>query len=224
MWDSQAIHINYLVIISVSGNIITQNRNIALLESLITSKTRINLLLKFFLNPNTRAYLRELAKEFGESSNGVRVELNRLTEAKVLQSTSEGRTVQYSANTSHPFFEELTSVVKKMVGLDQVIEKVLSELGGLERAFISGDYAAGRDSGLIDLIVVGNIDAVRLEQLAKRTEEIIKRKMRTLILSRSEYKDLESVFAAKPVLLLWDTTLEGSAANIEVSLNEPAKP
>ena len=35
-----------------------------MLESLITSKTRIKLLLKFFINPLTKGYLRELAKEF----------------------------------------------------------------------------------------------------------------------------------------------------------------
>ena len=92
-----------------------------MLESLISSKTRINLLLKFFLNPNTQAYLRELAKEFDESSNGVRIELNRLTQAKVLRSTTQGRTIQYSANLNHPLFEELSSLVRKMVGLDQVV-------------------------------------------------------------------------------------------------------
>jgi len=62
-----------------------------MLNTLITSKTRINLLLKFFLNPGTNAYLRELAAEFGESTNAVRVELNRLSEAKLIQSTNLGR-------------------------------------------------------------------------------------------------------------------------------------
>jgi len=51
------------------------------LDSLITSQTRVKLLLRFFLNPESRSYLRELAEEFGESTNSVRVELNRLTEA-----------------------------------------------------------------------------------------------------------------------------------------------
>jgi hypothetical protein len=61
-----------------------------LLDSLITSKTRVKLLLKFFLNPETKAYLRGLSDEFGESSNGVRLELNRLTKAGLLTSESDG--------------------------------------------------------------------------------------------------------------------------------------
>lgn len=183
-----------------------------MLESLITSQTRINLLLKFFLNPDIRAYLRELAKEFGESSNAVRIELNRLTEAKVLESKPNGRTIQYQANLSHPFFRELSSVVRKMVGLDQVIEKVLAGLGGLNSAFITGDYASGRDSGLIDLVLVGEIDRARLEHLVHRTEELIKRKIRTLILSEQEYEGLKSVFMSKPVLLLWSKALGGASS------------
>ena len=68
-----------------------------MLDTIITSKTRIKLLMKFFLNPGTKAYLRELAAEFGESTNSVRIELNRLTDAKLLKSTNFGRKIIYSA-------------------------------------------------------------------------------------------------------------------------------
>ena len=57
-----------------------------MLDALITSKTRVRLLVKFFLNPTMKAYLRQLADEFGESTNAVRVELNRLKEAGLLES------------------------------------------------------------------------------------------------------------------------------------------
>lgn len=174
-----------------------------MLESLITSKTRINLLLKFFLNPENRAYLRELAGEFDLSSNSVRIELNRLTRAKVLVSKQRGRTIEYKANLSHPFFLELSSVVRKMVGLDQVIENVLSEMVGLERAFVTGDYASGRDTGLIDLVMVGKINRSRLDQLIERTEILINRKIRALILSELEYQNLKTIFDSEPILLLW---------------------
>jgi len=78
------------------------------LDSLITSQTRVKLLLKFFLNPESRSYLRELADEFGESTNSVRVELNRLSEAGLLTSAGEGRTKVYRANTNHPPFSRNT--------------------------------------------------------------------------------------------------------------------
>ncbi|NLO56196.1 MAG: winged helix-turn-helix transcriptional regulator, partial [Thermovirga sp.] len=139
-----------------------------MLESFITSKTRIKLLLKFFINPDTTSYLRELADEFGESTNGVRVELNRLQKAGILESRSEGRTILYNANREHPLFPEIRRIVAKTVGLDRLVEQVVARLGNVELAFVTGDYAKGIDSGLIDLVLVGEVDEAYLAELAKK--------------------------------------------------------
>ena len=109
--------INNSCIIPITSKKFTRNRLLfTMLDTLITSKTRIKLLLKFFLNPGTKSYLRGLATEFGESTNAIRVELNRLTEAKLLKSVNSGRTVEYRANKQHSLFKDLQSVVKKFVG------------------------------------------------------------------------------------------------------------
>ena len=61
-----------------------------MIETLISSKTRIKLLMKFFLNSKTTAYLRGLEGEFGESTNAIRLELNKLEKAGMLSSFSKG--------------------------------------------------------------------------------------------------------------------------------------
>jgi hypothetical protein len=174
-----------------------------LLESLITSKTRIKLLLKFFLNPGTRAYLREIASEYGESSNAIRVELNRLTRAKLLKSEPAGRTIQYQANSRHPLFRDIQNIIKKYVGLDQLVDLFIKELGDVKLAFITGDYSRGIDSGLIDLVLVGEIKSGVLPGLTNKTEALIERKIRTLVLSDVEFKSLKHKLLKDPVLLLW---------------------
>ena len=133
-----------------------------MLGTLITSKTRVKLLLKFFLNPETRAYLRELSTEFGESTNAIRVELNRLTEAKLLEKGSNGRMVMYHANTKHSFFKDIQKVVKKYIGIDTLAEELIAKLGDVQAAYVIGDYAKGMDTGLIDLVIVGNINETKL--------------------------------------------------------------
>ena len=133
-----------------------------MLDTLITSKTRVKLLMKFFLNPGTRAYLRGLAAEFGESTNSIRVELNRLSEAKLLSSESSGRTIEYRANVNHALFGEIHSLVEKYMGVDQIIDKLVKKLGDVKSAYLIGDYAKGIDSGLIDIVLVGNIDKINL--------------------------------------------------------------
>ncbi|MBW1951435.1 MAG: winged helix-turn-helix transcriptional regulator, partial [Deltaproteobacteria bacterium] len=129
-----------------------------LFDGIISSKTRIKLLMRFFFNPETRSYLRELASEFGVSTNSVREELNQLSKTNLLKSEKNGRQIYYMANTEHPLFPELKSMVGKVMGIDRVVEGIVNRLGDLERAYLMDDYAEGKDSGIIDLLLVGDVD------------------------------------------------------------------
>jgi len=174
-----------------------------MLKSLITSEVRIKLLLKFFLNPATKAYLRQLAGEFNESTNGIRVELNRLVEAKILDARKSGRNKIYQANKSHPLFDEIRNIVLKSTGIEKVISGILNRLGELSIAFIRGDYAVGRDSGLIELVIVGDsINKRELERVRKKTEKLIERKISVLLLTSEEFKNLKTKFLNEPNLVL----------------------
>lgn len=174
-----------------------------MLKSIITSETRIRLLLKFFLNPKTKGYLRQLASEFGESTNSIRVELNKLSEAKILTSQFEGRNKIYKANTEHTLFEDIRSIVLKSTGIDKVISHIIQKLGNVRLAFIRGDYAAGKDSGLIDLVVVGeDINANELERVRKKTESLINCKISILVLDEQEHNKLKENFSNEPILIL----------------------
>ena len=174
-----------------------------LFEGLISSKTRIKLLVRFFLNPRSRSYLRELAREFNVSTNSVREELNHLSGVSLLKSKKSGRRVFYMANQEHPLFPELKSMVAKVTGIDQVIDGVVNRLGDLESAYLIDDYAEGKDGGIIDLLLVGNIDQYHLSDLSRKTERYIKRKIRTLVVSREEYKNMLPTLKGRPLLLIW---------------------
>jgi len=174
-----------------------------MLNSIITSETRIKLLLRFFLNPKASGYLRQLAKDFNESTNGIRLELNKLSEAKMLISNQEGRNKVYQANTTHPLFQDIRNIVLKSTGIDKVVSNILQNLGDLERAFIRGDYAIGRDSGLIDLVVVGDtINTQELDRVRLKTEGLINRKISVLVLTKTEFENLKENLLKDPVLVL----------------------
>jgi DNA-binding transcriptional ArsR family regulator len=174
-----------------------------LFEGLIASKTRIKLLTRFFFNPEAKSYLRELAREFNVSTNSVREELNQLTKTRLLKSERDGRQVYYSADTSHPLFPELKSIVGKVMGIDKVIDGIVSRLGDLEEAYLIDDYAKGKDTGIVDLLLVGNIDQYHLNDLSRKTERYIKRKIRSLVLNREEYKKLLPELKKRPRVLVW---------------------
>jgi len=175
-----------------------------LFTGLISSKTRIKLLVRFFFNPQTRSYLRELSKEFNVSTNSVRKELNQLTKTNLLKCEKNGRQVHYMANQKHPLFPELKSMVGKVMGIDHVIDDLVGRLGDLERAYLIDDYAEGKDTGIIDLLLVGNINQYHLNDLSRKTERYIKRKIRTLVLNKDEYSDFEARLKDRAWLLIWE--------------------
>ena len=154
-----------------------------MLNSLITSQTRIKLLKKFFLNSNTRAHLRGLESEFGESSNGIRLELNRFEDAGLLTSLRDGNKKIYQANSDHPLYKDIHSIILKETGIDRVIEKVIHRLGNLLSVYLVGDFAHGRDSSVIELILVGaDIDREYLAKKVVQAEELVGRKVSYTVL------------------------------------------
>ena len=175
-----------------------------LFTGIITSKTRIKLLVRLLFNPLTRSYLRELAKEFNVSTNAVREELNHLIKTKILKSEKNGRQVYYMANQEHPLFPELKSMVAKVMGIDQVMDSIVNRLGRLERAYLIDDYAEGKDTGIVDLLLVGDIDQYHLNDLSRKTERYIKRKIRSLVLSTDEYNQFLPELKQRPNVLIWE--------------------
>ncbi len=175
-----------------------------LLSGLIASKTRIKLLIRLFFNPQTKSYLRELAKEFDVSTNSVREELNQLKKTNLHKSQKNGRQIYYMANTKHSLFPELKSMVSKVMGIDQVIDSIVTRLGDLERAYLIDDYAEGKDTGIIDLLLVGDIDEYHLNDLSRKTERYIKRKIRSLVLGKDEFESFHAKMNHRPWLLIWE--------------------
>ncbi len=172
-----------------------------MLDTLITSKTRIKMLLKFFTNSASSSYLRGLAEEFGESTNSIRHELNNLSKAGYLVSQEDGRTIQYRANTHHPLYNEVRNLVHKYLGIDKIIDHVLSRLGDLQFAFIVGDYAQGKDSGTIELLLIGEINKKYLDKLLLKAKGILHRDIRASILSRDEFEKRR--IGLSNALLIW---------------------
>lgn len=176
-----------------------------MLDSLITSQTRIKLLLKFFMNGSTKAYLRGLESEFGDSTNGIRVELNRLEQAGLLVSAIEGNKKLYQANSRHPLFNDIHNLILKETGLNRIIENVVNRIGDLYGIYLTGDLAHGKNSRVIELIVVGeNLDMEYLERKIDQAEELAGRKIKCRIFGCEDGRmQLEDV-SPKDLLVLWN--------------------
>lgn len=153
-------------------------QNKTMLESLITSKTRIRLLVKFFVNAANAGYLRGLAQEMQENTNAIRKELNHLSEAGYILRDAAETKVMYRANTEHPLFSTLQQLVRKHIGIDKIVAQVVERMGSVSKIYIIGDYAKGIDSGAIEIVVEGpQVDASYIHQLAPKIKNEIQKEV-----------------------------------------------
>ncbi len=149
-----------------------------MLESLITSKTRLRILIKFFINVANNGHLRGLAGEMQESTNAIRKELNNLSEAGYLDKETIQNRISYKANVKHPLFATLQKIIHQHIGLESLVASVLERLGHVKKIVIIGDYANGNDTGTIDVVLVGEgFNEGYIIRLANKIEKEIKRKV-----------------------------------------------
>jgi hypothetical protein len=175
-----------------------------MLDTLITSKTRIKLLLKFFLNSNSRSYLRNLETEFGESTNSIRLELNKFEQSGLLKSEVDGNRKYFMANTDHPLYKDIHNILLKQIGFDKIIERVIEKLGNLDKVYVAGDFARGIDNHVIDLIFVGDdINQEYLVRLVEKTESFINRKIRYLVYGKEDVIPFLKTQNDEDLLILW---------------------
>ena len=73
----------------------------------------------------------------------------------------------------HPLFEIIQKIVKKHLGIAEILETVLKRIGEVKKILILGDYAEGIDSGHIEILIVG--DKIREDYLKVITSKIEKK-------------------------------------------------
>ncbi len=174
-----------------------------MLGTLITSKTRIKLLLKFFLNANNTGYLKNLEQEFEDSSNGIRIELNKFENAGLLKSESVGNKKIFKANIKHPLYDDIHSIIMKYAGIDQIIENVIERLGNVYSVYLIGSFAKGLETKNIEIALIGDINTEYLSNLISKAEPIIKKKIDFVHYQLEDFVGNEKNILPKDHLLIW---------------------
>jgi len=175
-----------------------------LLGPLITSKTRLKLLLRFFVNQDLSGYLQGLSKELEENSNSVRVELNRLEQAGMLQSEMDGRRKLYRVNKKHPLTSDLTTMLRKVTGIDAIIERVVERVKeNLDQVWVCGKLAKGLESDVIEVVLTGvDVDEDYITELLGKVAGVIKKRIDYEVLTK-----LPDVRRSE-CLLIWEKEAE----------------
>ena len=135
------------------------------------------MLIKFFVSAANKGYLNGLANEFNESTNSIRKELNNLSDAGYLLKSKQNNKVIYNADIKHPLFKVLQKIVRQHLGLEEIVETVISRMGDLDIIALTGDYAKGIDSGIIEIVIIGEINNEYLENIKPKIKNKIGREV-----------------------------------------------
>jgi predicted nucleotidyltransferase len=156
----------------------------------LLGRTRAGLLGHVLGHPDEWFHLRQIARESGASAGTAHRELQALVDLGLLLRESSGAAVRFKANTEHPVFPELQSLLAKTGGVSALIRSGLATLGdAVETAFIYGSVARGeqRASSDIDLMVIGNVSLVRLLKALRPAIETLRREVNPTVYTREEF-------------------------------------
>ncbi len=140
-------------------------RGSALADALFTS-TQQRVLALLFGQPNRSFFVTELMSLADSGRGGVQRELGRLAQSGLVTVTKVGNQKHYQANRDSPLFEELCSIIKKTVGLQEPVRAALEPLANkISLALIYGSIAKRSDTAAsdIDLLIVS--DELTLEEI-----------------------------------------------------------
>ncbi len=161
------------------------------LGAALFSRTRGLVLGLIMGNPQSRFYTSEIIVALGVGRGAVQRELRALTDAGILLREREGRQVYYRANPDCPIYPELVSLVRKTVGLVDVLRAALA---GLERrlavAFVYGSMARGdaTSESDVDLMVIGEASFGDVVDALAPAQDTLGREVNPSVYTKTEFR------------------------------------
>ncbi len=143
-----------------------------MLKDLITSKTRVKILLLFLDDPGSMYHVREIVRRVSEEINAVRRELILLEKKGILQREPRANRVYYYLDKNYPFYFDLIRLHAKTNGLGADIIRNRVKLGKIKYSMLSGKFVRNireNEEG-VDLLIVGTVVLPELTLIVKQEE------------------------------------------------------
>lgn len=164
----------------------------AIIQSLITSKIRIELLRIFTLTPQSSFNINELSRSTGFSIRGVEKELKNLYAGGILKKELAGNQHRYQLDPECPISVEIKGLIMKTIGVAEVVKRALGPLEGeIDCAFIYGSFATGEYSNEsdVDLFLVTELPGIKVAESLAEVQSRIARSVNVSQFTLTEYRE-----------------------------------
>lgn len=160
-------------------------------DLLFPNQYRRKVLAWLLMHPQDWVHLRELARLTGASPGTLKKELDALTAAGLLESRKVGNQTQFSANTQHPVYPELSGLIRKTTGLHDVLASALQPLGEqVEVAFVYGSVASATETthSDVDVLVIGDVRFGQVVNALYDAQTVLGREINPKVMTREEWQ------------------------------------
>ncbi len=160
-----------------------------MLNKILVSEVRVNILKLLLLNPNRAFHIRAIVRQVGAEINAVRRELDNLFEINLVNRRQSSNKIFYQIETSHPFFSDLLSLVAKEEGVGAAIVKNEKRIGMVDYAVLSLAFLRGRKSTAldVDLFIVGDVDLEVIKNVVKEEESKMNKEINYSVMNMEEF-------------------------------------
>jgi uncharacterized protein len=157
------------------------------LIQIVGSRARAEIFKLLFESVESEYYLRELERKSGLTVGSIQQELAHLLEAGLVKARKDGNRLYYRANTEHPLFPEIRSLVEKTAGFREILKRALND-PEIKMVFIFGSVASGKakPESDLDLFVVGDLGLRKLTKLLSGLSERLGRVINPQVMSVQE--------------------------------------
>ena len=161
-------------------------------DLLFPNQYRRKVLALLLMNPQKWLHLRELARLTGASPGTLKKELDALVEVGLLKLQKVGNQTQFTANTEHPVYSDLSGVISKTTGLRDVLAAALEPLTTqIEVAFVFGSVAKTTEGAQsdVDVLVIGEATFGQVVTAVYDAQLTLAREINPKVMSRAEWSE-----------------------------------
>lgn len=158
---------------------------------LLFANVPLRLLGLLLMRPEDDFHVREIARLTGVDAGNAHRALRRMEQAGLVLAARSGNQRRYRANPDNPLFPELQGIVRKTVGLADVVREALSPFADrIEQAFVFGSIARGEAGPRsdVDLMVVGEATFDDVVGAIHPLHERFGREVNPIVMSADEFR------------------------------------
>lgn len=167
------------------------------------------------MKPELQIHLRELARMIGGTPGTLKKELDALCAAGLLTSQRVGNQSRFSANGDHPVFPELRALIRKTIGMADILRMCLAPLANkIDAAFIFGSMARATENANsdIDLMVIGDASFADIINATYEAQTALGREINPKVMTLDEWHTrkaagnafLQQVISNPKIMLIGD--------------------